>query len=277
MAQLLELDALDDLPVAHVEARDDALGQHSASARRAPTAGLSATSRKFRRICRPTSPDFSGWNCTPNTLPRSTTAANVSRMRRRGDAVVRDRRGVRVREVDLRTAVEARAADASGPREVERIPADMRNLQALLGVAAQPRRRVLARTPSPGTSGASSLPSNSHCMPRQMPSSGVPAPHGVADRVAPRPVERRGRREVADAGHDDRRRRRAAPLVSRGVTNSAPSAVKRLAHRREVAGAVVDERDHSSPFVLGSIFARRASCAQATRSARANALKTASM
>ena len=52
---------------------------------------------------------------------------------------------------------------------------------------------------------------------------------------------------------------------------------ERLAHRREVAGAVVDERDHSSPFVLGSILASRLSFAQATRSARANALNTASI
>ncbi|MNC93256.1 hypothetical protein D3C83_98400 [compost metagenome] len=49
-----------------------------------------------------------------------------------------------------------------------------------------------------------------------------------------------------------------------------------LSHRRQVAGAVIDERDHNSPFVLGSIFASRASFAQATRSARANALNTAS-
>mgnify|MGYP003693635583 CR=1 FL=1 len=62
-----------------------------------------------------------------------------------------------------------------------------------------------------------------------------------------------------------------------GVANSAPSVGQRLAHRRQVAGAVVDERNHSSPFVLGSIFARRASFAHATRSARANALNTASM
>ena len=35
------------------------------------------TSRKLRRICSPASPDFSGWNCTPKTLSRSTTDANV--------------------------------------------------------------------------------------------------------------------------------------------------------------------------------------------------------
>ncbi len=69
--QLLELDAFDDLTVANVEARDDALGQHQR-----PALAL-AISRKLRRICRPASPDFSGWNCTPKMLSRSTTAANV--------------------------------------------------------------------------------------------------------------------------------------------------------------------------------------------------------
>ena len=54
--------------------------------------------------------------------------------------------------------------------------------------------------------------------------------------------------------------------------------------RREMEGLrdhirrLGDQRDaHSSPFVDGSIRARRLSFAQATRSARANALKTASI
>ena len=38
-----------------------------------------------------------------------------------------------------------------------------------------------------------------------------------------------------------------------------------LSHRRQVAGAVVDQRDHSRPLVLGSIFARRLSFEHATR------------
>src|SRR5262249_5230779 len=66
VTKLLELHALDDLAVAHVHARDDAFRQHAR-----------ATSRKFRMICSPASLDFSGWNCTPKTLPRSTTAAKV--------------------------------------------------------------------------------------------------------------------------------------------------------------------------------------------------------
>jgi hypothetical protein len=42
-----------------------------------PLDHLRATSRKLRMICSPASLDFSGWNWTPNTLSRSTTAENV--------------------------------------------------------------------------------------------------------------------------------------------------------------------------------------------------------
>ena len=31
---------------------------------------------KFRSSASPSGPDFSGWNCTPKTLPRPTTLAN---------------------------------------------------------------------------------------------------------------------------------------------------------------------------------------------------------
>src|SRR6185369_9768913 len=78
MAQLLKLDALDDLTITNIHARDDAFGQHSASTWGAAADRWRATSRKLRMICNPASLDFSGWNCTPKTLPRSTTAANVS-------------------------------------------------------------------------------------------------------------------------------------------------------------------------------------------------------
>ena len=60
-----ELYAFDDAVAVDIEARDDALGQHE-------------NSRKLRRILRPVAPDFSGWNCTPITLSRSTAAANGS-------------------------------------------------------------------------------------------------------------------------------------------------------------------------------------------------------
>ena len=50
-----------------------------------------------------------------------------------------------------------------------------------------------------------------------------------------------------------------------------------LADRRQVAGAVVDERNHNSSLVLGSTRASRLSFEHAKRSARANALNSASI
>ena len=95
--------------------------------------------------------------------------------------------------------------------------------------------------------------------------------------VAPRLVERARR----DRSGRRRARRCRAPTTDRrrvdGDHELRAECRKRLPHRREIAGAVVEQRDHSSPFVLGSIFASRRSLAQATRSARANALKHASI
>src|SRR4051812_23636433 len=50
-----------------------------------------------------------------------------------------------------------------------------------------------------------------------------------------------------------------------------------LAHGREIAGAVIDQGDHSRPFVDGSIRPSCLSFEQATRRARAKALNTASI
>ena len=69
VAQALEVDALDDLAVAHVETGDDAFRQHVSVV-------PSRTASQLSRMRRPTSPDFSGWNCTPAIRPRSTAAAN---------------------------------------------------------------------------------------------------------------------------------------------------------------------------------------------------------
>ena len=96
-----------------------------------------------------------------------------------------------------------------------------------------------------------------------------------ANRRDPRRVERARRAEVADAGHDDRRR----PLEivrRRGHVQLGADRGERLAHRRQIARLVIDQRDHSSPLVLGSMRASCLSFEQATRSARANALNTAS-
>src|SRR5207302_2917150 len=96
------------------------------------------------------------------------------------------------------------------------------------------------------------------------------------NRLDPRGTEGFRRAEMTDARHDDRvgggeivgPLRREQLRAERG---------KRFAHRREITRLVVDQRNHRRPLVLGSIFASRLSFATATRSARANALNTASM
>ncbi len=68
LAQALEVDALDDAPVANVEAGNDAFGQH----------GCHTEPSQLRRILKPALPDFSGWNCTPETRPSSTAAEKAT-------------------------------------------------------------------------------------------------------------------------------------------------------------------------------------------------------
>src|SRR6185369_2947194 len=99
--------------------------------------------------------------------------------------------------------------------------------------------------------------------------------HAREDGFDPLRPERLRRAEVPDPRNDDRAgiREIARPL---GREERRPQRGERFAYRRQVAGLVVDQGDHSRPFVLGSIFASRLSFATATRSARANALKTAS-
>ena len=53
--------------------------------------------------------------------------------------------------------------------------------------------------------------------------------------------------------------------------------VERLLHRIQVARAVIDDGDHRSPLVLGSMRPRRRSREHATRRARAKALNSASI
>ena len=109
-----------------------------------------------------------------------------------------------------------------------------------------------------------------------MPSSGTPSSTVVWIAVRQSSVRRARGVEVADAGHDDAVG--AAELAGdRRRPDAGAERGERLAHRRQIAGAVVDERDHSRPFVLGSMRARRLSFEHATRSARANALKHASI
>ena len=61
------------------------------------------------------------------------------------------------------------------------------------------------------------------------------------------------------------------------TSNLAAEMLKGLAHRGQVAGVVVDEGDHNSPFVLGSIFASCLSFAHATRKRTRERLEHASI
>src|SRR5262249_55024607 len=98
----------------------------------------------------------------------------------------------------------------------------------------------------------------------------------IQDRVDPRAVERARRGEMADAGHDDPAR--ACEFTGcLGRIKGCAHGGQRFSDGGEIPRLVVDQRDHRSPFVLGSAFAIRLSFAQATRSARPNALKTASI
>jgi len=65
IAQIMELHSFHDSAVVHIEATDDAFGQHF-------------TSQKLFRMRSPTVHDFSGWNCTPKIFSCSTTAENCA-------------------------------------------------------------------------------------------------------------------------------------------------------------------------------------------------------
>src|ERR1700733_15879815 len=67
------------------------------------------------------------------------------------------------------------------------------------------------------------------------------------------------------------------PLRIRRDRRLAPQGIERLHHRGQVAGFVVNDSDHSNPLVLGSISPNCLSLEHATRSARANALNSASI
>src|SRR4051795_5294210 len=62
-----------------------------------------------------------------------------------------------------------------------------------------------------------------------------------------------------------------------GDLHCSPEMLKGLFHRADIARTVINNRDHRSPLVLGSIFASCLSREQATRRARAKALNKASI
>ena len=103
VAQLAELDALDDAAARDVEARDQTRERHC-SRKRAPAAPL-----------------FSGWNCTPVNAPSSTTATKPSLVavaasspRRTSARTSTPRRPGRRRPADARHALRAQPDGAAG-------------------------------------------------------------------------------------------------------------------------------------------------------------------
>ena len=200
-------------------------------------------------------------HAAPSVRARRPRQTAVAMRRSTATASAVTRRGVRVREVDLRAVGDA--VERSRRRRVESSEFHP-TCGTLTAVGRQPHAAP-ANTPSPGTSGASSLPSNSHCMPET--DAEQRHARARARRGSRRATHRRAARVAPKCPTPGTtmasRRAEVAPAIA-ACTSSAPCAAKRLAHRRQIAGAVVDERDphdHSSPFVLGSMRASRRSFA----------------
>ena len=134
------------------------------------------------------------------------------------------------------------------------------------------------KMPRPRTSGASSLLSNSACMPRQIPRNGTPARDAFQQRV-PHCHSSSARiiwPKWPTPGQDDLRR----ALQPGGIAHQLVLAAdlgQRVLHRAQIAGAVIEDRDHSSPLVDGNWSFSRASFEQAYFMARAKHLKIASI
>ncbi len=86
------------------------------------------------------------------------------------------------------------------------------------------------------TSGASVLPSNIHCMPRQMPKKDAPCAIDCGNRILECRMHRAASRggEVTDAGHNDVSRAANDFGIFRDLTFAAEM-LERLAHRGQIA------------------------------------------
>ena len=141
--QPLEVDALDDLAVADVEAGDDAFGQHARSTR--PSADEVPQDRQ---------PDVARF------LRVKLHAGDLAALHDRGerlavfggrDGVGGDGRDVAVREVHLRAGATRRRRSTPRCRIVEAVPADVRHLDAACPSAGRSRRHEPASRPRPGS------------------------------------------------------------------------------------------------------------------------------
>ena len=112
-----------------------------------------------------------------------------------------------------------------------------------------------------------------------MPRNGTPARDALEQRFAHAELVERAHHlaEVADAGQDDLRGALRRPAASRTSSYSRADLVQRVLDRPQIAGAVIEDGDHSSPLVEGSWSFSRASFEQAYFMARAKHLKIASI
>ena len=215
--------------------------------------------------------------------PRSRTARRTRRCRARPRrARERARRSARGR----RRSGSAGSASSGEPGCVK-----LTSFQPMCGSfsgAGSSARTSPAMMPRPAAPPSSLECSKASCMPRQMPSTGVPAAtrsRSSSSRPSSAGSVHRAR-EGAHAGHDEAGG--GAQRVGVAADGDARADVlERLLHRAAVAHAVVDDRDlhgllqqraHrlSVPFVLGTPVSP-GSIATAWRRARANALKAASI
>ena len=205
--------------------------------------------------------------------------AALDRRRERGAVLAGRRRtrrspgaAIRVREVDLRAfgdAVEQprglRCVAASSSRRAAPSPGSRGSREHRPGDHAEARRR-----PAPRRCPRTATACRGRCR-------AAACRRSTASRMAAatRPRARASRAKLPTPGTTMPRRACQIRRLGRREQLCADGG-EALANGGQIAGAVVDERDHSSPFVLGQHPRQRRSRAQATRSARANALKTAS-
>ena len=212
--------------------------------------------------------DFSGWNCAPNTLPRSTTETKRSPYSARPttSASSAGPAGERVHVVEGRRARRSPSISARLALERDEVPADVRELRRLQ------RPHLAGQQAQAAAPSCSSERSNSSCMPRQMPE------QRHAGRGALGAAARRARARAGGASPPGTRRRRAGrrrrprAAARRVARDPRPRAdvLERLLDAAAVAHAVVGDRDHGRAHASASPSSTaRRSRAGRSRGARA--------
>ncbi len=237
-------------PAAEVDRRDD--DHCRASAIAAPLRFAARKATQFSIILRPTPWLFSGWNCTPSTLPRPTMAGKLAVVVRRGDHhVLGGVAVVGVDEVDVGAVLDS-VEERVGTVTPQPVPAHVGNRQR--SVDSPHAARKEAEAPVEAVLLAlleEDLHADADAQER-LPGRGglLEHPHEAA---APDLVHRRAEGAVPgqDEGVGGAQHRRVSAQHGLG-----PRVAKSLGHAPEVADPVVDDGDHSLPLVLGTPFTR---------------------